>query len=423
MASLAGKTCRLFGCCHIRKREAKFLQDLMCSFCSHKRFCHETAGEVKDKSRTHKQETVLLNLIKYNNDLVSSSDPFYMMNYLLKNKLFENEHIVAFNKPAGFPLTYNPPKNVKNRDLVDRVVSLEGLLPELAERLLCTKLYVALPIDRMCSGVLILTKSEDYKEYLQKRFNSLKTTSQYPYQHWDALCVGVPDKLPAEKVKLYYNKEKFRDIYLPQTVFCTPSKNTRKRGNVMYTSLSGKIIAKYEKKGVRSSHVRVSVTSASNHVIPAFLSESFAPILGDQEYFWRAVSVMGLKMSILKQIPSSGIPKPQELSKGILHNLGIKQGHVQNLPVFLHRSAVEIVCLKKDQQENFQIQAPLPDSFLMAKYKLLKDNQSEAECLERFSGDSRLKNNPTEERENTDEEKGFKEWEEEIIKDSSLNDP
>lgn len=51
--------------------------------------------------------------------------------------------------------------------------------------------------------------------------------------------------------------------------------------------------------------------SASNHVIPAFLSERFAPILGDQEYFWRAVSVMGVKMSILKQIPSSGIPRPQ----------------------------------------------------------------------------------------------------------------
>lgn len=33
---------------------------------------------------------------------------------------------------------------------------------------------------------------------------------------YSALCVGVPDKLPAEKVKLYYNKEKFRDIYLPQ---------------------------------------------------------------------------------------------------------------------------------------------------------------------------------------------------------------
>lgn len=53
------------------------------------------------------------------------------------------------------------------------------------------------------------------------------------------------------------------------------------------------------------------ILSASNHVIPAFLSESFAPILGDQEYFWRAVSVMGVKMSILKQIPSSGIPRPQ----------------------------------------------------------------------------------------------------------------
>lgn len=46
-----------------------------------------------------------------------------------------------------------------------------------------------------------------------------------------------------------------------QTVFCTPSMNTRKRGNVMYTSLSGEIITKNEERGARSSHVRVSVTS------------------------------------------------------------------------------------------------------------------------------------------------------------------
>lgn len=112
----------------------------------------------------------------------------------------------------------------------------------------------------------------------------------------------------------------------------------------------------------------------------------------------------------------------QELSKGTLHNLGIKQGHVQNLPVFLHRSAVDIVFLKNDQKENFQIKAPLPDTFLLAKYKLLKDNQSEAECLERFGGDNRLKCNPTEEGGNADGELGFKEWEEKIITDSSSKD-
>lgn len=50
-------------------------------------------------------------------------------------------------------------------------------------------------------------------------------------------------------------------ICLLQTVFCTPSINTRKKGNVMYTSLSGEIIAKSEERGARSSHVRVSVTS------------------------------------------------------------------------------------------------------------------------------------------------------------------
>ena len=37
----------------------------------------------------------------------------------------------------------------------------------------------------MCSGVIILAKSEDYMDYLKGRFYSLKNTNQYPYQHWE----------------------------------------------------------------------------------------------------------------------------------------------------------------------------------------------------------------------------------------------
>lgn len=95
---------------------------------------------------------------------------------------------------------------------------------------------------------------------------------------------------------------------------------------------------------------------------------------------------------------------------------------MQNLPVFLHRSAVDIVFPKNDQQENFQIKAPLPDTFLLAKYKLLKDNQSEAECMERFAGGHRPKYNPSEEGGTTDGELGYKEWEKNIITDTSTKD-
>lgn len=38
----------------------------------------------------------------------------------------------------------------------------------------------------------------------------------YDFFLYSALCVGIPDKLPTETEKLYYNKEKFKDIYLPQ---------------------------------------------------------------------------------------------------------------------------------------------------------------------------------------------------------------
>lgn len=61
----------------------------------------------------------------------------------------------------------NPPKNIRNCDLVDRVVNLDGLLPELAERLLCTKLYVALPIDRWVALGIRNTNSDEFLYTLQ----------------------------------------------------------------------------------------------------------------------------------------------------------------------------------------------------------------------------------------------------------------
>ena len=90
MASLPRKSCRLLGCCHILKRENKVLGKRSL-YVSPVRFFHETWGEVKvQQNQKHSQENFLLELIKYNKKLVNSKDTFYMINYLLENKLYED---------------------------------------------------------------------------------------------------------------------------------------------------------------------------------------------------------------------------------------------------------------------------------------------------------------------------------------------
>ena len=90
MASLPRKSCRLLGCCHILKRENKILAKQSLNV-SPVRFFHETWGEVKvQHNQKHSQENFLLELIKYNKKLVNSKDTFYMINYLLENKLYED---------------------------------------------------------------------------------------------------------------------------------------------------------------------------------------------------------------------------------------------------------------------------------------------------------------------------------------------
>ena len=103
---------------------------------------------------------------------------------------------------------------------------------------------------------------------------------------------------------------------------------------------------------------------------------------------------------------------------------------------------VEIVFHKKTKKDALQIKAPLSDIFLQAKYQLLRDKQSEAECVERFSQLSRP-DSPLEEAgermdsesavetgermdlesavetgEKMDSETGFMEWEQRVIQNT-----
>lgn len=95
-------------------------------------------------------------MMKFKNSIWEHSMDFIFSDYdiikCLSNTyttvmICKNIFIIKVNLKLSI-LIDNPPKNIRNCDLVDRVVNLDGLLPELAERLLCTKLYVALPIDR-----------------------------------------------------------------------------------------------------------------------------------------------------------------------------------------------------------------------------------------------------------------------------------
>ena len=85
---------------------------------------------------------------------------------------------------------------------------------------------------------------------------------------------------------------------------------------------------------------------------------------------------------------------------------------------------------KKTKKDALQIKAPLSDIFLQAKYQLLRDKQSEAECVERFSQLSRP-DSPLEEAgermdsesavetgEKMDSETDFMEWEQQVIQNT-----
>lgn len=64
--------------------------------------------------------------------------------------------------------------------------------------------------------------------------------------------------------------------------------------------------------------------------------------------------------------------------------------------------------LKNDRQKNFQIKTPLPDTFLLTKYKLLKNNQSKTKYLKRFANNQKLKYDPSKKKKTTNKKLKFK---------------
>lgn len=163
--------------------------------------------------------------------------------------IYEDEWIVAVNKPAGLLTVATDTEKLRTAYAVLRETRRGGI-------------YVVHRLDRDTSGVLLFAKSEDVRDELQDRWDKLLARREYL-----AICEGVFDK-----------KKGRCDTYLAEN-----------RAHVVYSlkDKEGKrAITNYEvtEENASYSAVRILLETGRKNQIRVHMKELGHPIVGDKKY-------------------------------------------------------------------------------------------------------------------------------------------
>ncbi|XP_054156753.1 uncharacterized protein LOC128955136 [Oppia nitens] len=257
---------------------------------------------------------------------------------LLRSVLFNDEDIVAINKPYGMSIhecegKYTP--------------VLTEYLPELYETLGCDMLYTVHRLDKDTTGALLLAKTQTMANLLNKLFAEHKIIKRY-------YCItrGVPDQLegiidiPIEMGKC---DGKERMVLRPQAL-------EEYRNTVKSFKYAKRAVTQYKVMAHNNNAALLEVwpQTGVKHQIRVHLGFGLrCPILGDHKY------------SHLDKIV------PQKLTSDMLVALKVRQSKVRHIPMHLHARQYCLSGIGRNGKNIF-INAPFPHHFYknMSRLKL-----------------------------------------------------
>lgn len=280
---------------------------------------------------------------------------------LEQNVIFNDCDIVALNKPYGISIygtshnskdslhslneefenidevnnNTSPPAKVKSGD-----PHLHLFLPELAERLGCSKLYTVHRLDRDTTGVLLLAKTQEKARQLNHLFRGKEIQKRY-------LCItrGVPDNLsgsidiPIELgiIRMAKGPKRERMVLCPE-----PMENIRAQRRP--SRKAKQAVTRYRVLSDRGNAALLEVfpETGVRHQIRVHLGFGLrTPILGDHKY------------SHLDKLA------PQRLPSDMLMALRVRQAKARHIPMHLHAYVLMIPRAGEFNRDIF-IRAPIP---------------------------------------------------------------
>ncbi|XP_055329531.1 ribosomal large subunit pseudouridine synthase D-like [Paramacrobiotus metropolitanus] len=270
-----------------------------------------------------------------------------VVHLLKKCVIYDENDIVAINKPYGLPVHGGP--SIHH--------NVARYLPELADALDPmgrTKLHLVHRIDKETTGVLLLARNEKMATILHNMFLRRQIKKQYI-----AITKTVPQPLEGvinipigDSRATGVNRRVLRPVRTDESRLVMNKSSAR----------GAEAITEYEVVGA-SGHcalVEIRPQTGVQHQIRVHMSHALGcPILGDHKYSHFA------KLA------------PQKLSKDTLTKLKIRQAKVRTLPLFLHASSVTLPEFLDGDNLFINCEVPWFFKHIMSRLKLKRNNYEE----------------------------------------------
>ncbi|MDU8908844.1 RluA family pseudouridine synthase, partial [Wolbachia endosymbiont of Drosophila bocqueti] len=235
--------------------------------------------------RVNSGQTITLKHLNYIEN--ANSDRKYnekLVNLLRENILYEDEYILAINKPAGVIVQGGVKVKISMSDLLDQI--REGETFKIVHRL-----------DRDTSGVIIFARNANVARYLMEEFKGRRVKKTYL-----ALTSGIPSKdsgtIDYPLVKKYVSGQEkvVVDENSPQNATTHFSIIAKSKHNVAY--------------------LKLQPITGRTHQLRAHLAHINCPILGDGKYGGKKAFIDGIanKIHLHSHSLSLKLPNNKEIT-------------------------------------------------------------------------------------------------------------
>ncbi|WP_265032089.1 RluA family pseudouridine synthase [Wolbachia endosymbiont (group A) of Merzomyia westermanni] len=241
--------------------------------------------KAKSSDRVNSGQTITLKHLHYIEN--ANSDCKYnekLVNLLRENILYEDEYILAINKPAGVIVQGGVKVKISMSDLLDQI--REGETFKIVHRL-----------DRDTSGVIIFARNANVARYLMEEFKGRRVKKTYL-----ALTSGIPSKdsgtIDYPLVKKYVSGQEkvVVDENSPQNATTHFSIIAKSKHNVAY--------------------LKLQPITGRTHQLRAHLAHINCPILGDGKYGGKKAFIDGIanKIHLHSHSLSLKLPNNKEIT-------------------------------------------------------------------------------------------------------------
>ncbi|MBA8754791.1 RluA family pseudouridine synthase [Wolbachia endosymbiont of Drosophila bicornuta] len=241
--------------------------------------------KAKSSDRVNSGQTITLKHLHYIEN--ANSDRKYnekLVDLLRENILYEDEYILAINKPAGVIVQGGVKVKISMSDLLDQI--REGETFKIVHRL-----------DRDTSGVIIFARNANVARYLMEEFKGRRVKKTYL-----ALTSGIPSKdsgtidYPLVKKYVSVQEKVVVDENSPQNATTHFSIIAKSKHNVAY--------------------LKLQPITGRTHQLRAHLAHINCPILGDGKYGGKKAFIYGIanKIHLHSHSLSLKLPNNKEIT-------------------------------------------------------------------------------------------------------------